>query len=75
MGPLLHILKDADSVAALAIIEAQARQGNRALHVLLIQEAVRLRPRLPEAVQVDVLTDDYRVMFDLIFAADTIIVW
>lgn len=79
MRRILHILKDADSASALAIIEAQARQGNCALHLLLIHEAARLKLHLPEAVpksvKVDVLKDDYRAMLGLIFDADTIVVW
>ena len=88
---ILHILKDADSAAAVALIDEQARLRLGTLHVLLIQDAVSLRPVFtgPVKVKVSVLkedlaerrartefeTVDYRAMLGLIFDSDVVVAW
>ena len=88
---ILHILKDADSATAVALIDEQARLGLGTLHVLLIQDAVGFQPVFtgPVTLKVSVLkedlaerraraefeTVDYRAMLGLIFDSDSVVAW
>ena len=87
MARILHLLKDANSAEALAVISKEANGSVQDLSVLLIQEAVRLHPDLP--VKIYVLEEDaqkkgikagfesisYTKMLYLILSSHSVVVW
>lgn len=87
MARILHILKDANPVEALTVIGEEAKGGVQDLSILLIQDAVGLRPDL--SVKIYVLEEDakkrgiktgyepigYAKMLDLILTTHSVVVW
>ncbi len=87
MRHILHILKNAESQEALELISEQANTGKETLSLLLIQDAVHLKPS-PD-LKVAVLSKDlekrkiaslykavdYDTMLEMIFSADVVMTW
>ena len=86
MKRIVHILKEPSDAGALAIIEGQQRK--RGIQLILVQEAVGLKPALPPE-SVFVLRDDaaernvepafkaigYTELLNLILEADEVVTW
>ncbi len=87
MKHTLHILKDAKSTEAQRLITEQAAGGIEGIEVLLIQEAVRLKPSFDVPIYVleedlkarDAVSPfqavDYAKMLEMIFTADAVMTW
>jgi sulfur transfer complex TusBCD TusB component (DsrH family) len=87
MGRTLHILKDLNPREALQIIGKQAEIRPDESSVLLIQEAVRIKPNFP--VNLYVLDEDarsrgiqpgqesinYNKMLEMILVNNSVVVW
>lgn len=84
---ILHILKDPNPKEALSAIAQQAGDSTNEVTILLIQEAVRLKPVATARVYVleedakkrgvdsDLKKMSYSEMLDRILASDSVIAW
>ncbi|MBI3611282.1 MAG: hypothetical protein HY204_11375 [Nitrospirae bacterium] len=87
MKRVLHILKDINPPEALTVIAKQAEQPSQNISILLIQEAITLKPTV--AAKIYVLKEDaqkrgvasgfksinYSKMLELIFSSDSVVTW
>lgn len=87
MKKILHILKDPNSSEAMDIIKRQADRPSHQLSILLIQEAVGLKPEVRARIYVlkedaekrkagvTYESVDYPGMLELIYSSDAVVTW